>query len=385
MMVIRKTGYVSRINSGGQTFYGNYTSFRDSDNGNAAESKAFPADEPSRVYKIGYVLTAREEKAMGLRKNANLEILKRQGISYYQVLSNEGACDVCLSHNGAVYPVADAVEGENLPPFHPNCKCRIMGFSTVNIHDDPGASEDIFWVDVIMYGGLSREEQARALIRFYSLTDRSVESIVKILTATENIKRVHERIDAFFSRLTGNIVTETDLPEKISEEGIELLKEIEGLSGGAYRGIDAQNQTIGYGHVILEGEDFSSGITEDEATALLKNDLKLYHKKLDEFIDANNLSLNQAQYDALILFSYQQGAYIWEVGVDRDYDFIFLLKSGEWTDEQIIYEIPRFDAKYIGLWRRHMNEALLFTTGEYENYSIDQLNEMGYYWPGEDE
>lgn len=29
-----------------------------------------------------------------------------------------------------------------------------------------------------------------------------------------------------------------------------------------------------------------------------------------------------------------------------------------------------------------MNEALLFTSGKYKNYSFDELSAMGYNWPG---
>lgn len=31
-----------------------------------------------------------------------------------------------------------------------------------------------------------------------------------------------------------------------------------------------------------------------------------------------------------------------------------------------------------GLWKRHLNEGLLFTTGKYKYYDMDQLNDLGW-------
>ncbi|WRS27187.1 hypothetical protein U6B65_12765 [Oscillospiraceae bacterium MB08-C2-2] len=64
------------------------------------------------------------------------------------------------------------------------------------------------------------------------------------------------------------------------------------------------------------------------------------------------------------------------------------MKSGTWTSEQIVYEMGRFDVSgttaHEGLWKRRMNEALLFITGEYYNYDLSELEEMGYTWPKKD-
>ena len=90
----------------------------------------------------------------------------------------------------------------------------------------------------------------------------------------------------------------------ISDDGIGFIADYESFYAEPYRGLDSQNQTIGYGHVIVSGENFES-LTEEEAKALLKKDL-------NSFVDLVNtmilgLSLSQNQFDALVSFSYNCG------------------------------------------------------------------------------
>ncbi|WRS27188.1 phage minor head protein [Oscillospiraceae bacterium MB08-C2-2] len=81
-----------------------------------------------RVVKAGQVLNANEEMASLIHKNTDIASIARKGFIYYQVISNQGACEKCEGHEGAIYPVRDAQASGNLPPFHPNCKCAIQGF-----------------------------------------------------------------------------------------------------------------------------------------------------------------------------------------------------------------------------------------------------------------
>lgn len=339
------------------------------------------ANNPCRIVKCGRVLTLKEEAQSYHHKNVGVNSITNQGLRYYQVTCNPGACKTCENHNGAIYPVMQGKEGENLPPFHPNCKCEIQGFDTKNPRYDPGHGEVVVWLD-IMYGDGTIEQKAQKLLDFYHLTEFSVESIASMLSAIENITHIGKRMDEFFSRLDRTPFSEINVPTHISNQGLNLLKLLEGFIGGSYSGVDSWNQTIGYGHVIQPEENFINGITEEDATELLAKDLQRFHVALHNFILENSLDLSQNQFDALLIFSYQLGPNIW----DRDdYDFIQLLKSGIWTDEQITYEMGRFDvsgsAAYEGIWKRRMNEALLFVTGEYRLYEIPELEEIGYTWP----
>ena len=107
---------------------------------------------------------------------------------------------------------------------------------------------------------------------------------------------------------------------KISDKGINLLKQLEGAvkQNGKHIIYDDQTgkaadanaplppgATIGYGHLINPGEDFSGGITETCATELLRADLSTAERAV-----RNNITvpLGQNQYDALVIFAYNIGA-----------------------------------------------------------------------------
>ena len=86
------------------------------------------------------------------------------------------------------------------------------------------------------------------------------------------------------------------------EKGIELIKKYEGLRLEAYR-CPAGKLTIGYGHT---GNDVVPGmqINKEMAELLLKNDLKIYEKVINELV---KVQLTQNQFDALISFIYNVG------------------------------------------------------------------------------
>lgn len=95
---------------------------------------------------------------------------------------------------------------------------------------------------------------------------------------------------------------------KISNKGLELIKEFEGLSLTPYL-CDANRATIGYGNtyysngrkVTLEDDP----ITEEEATKLLEYVVdKDFSKAINKFV---KVELNQNQFDALVSFCYNIG------------------------------------------------------------------------------
>ncbi len=107
---------------------------------------------------------------------------------------------------------------------------------------------------------------------------------------------------------------------KFSNQGIELLKQLEGhvTRGNLHiiyddktgRPIDGRaplphGATIGYGHLIKPGEDFTGGITERVATELLRADIAAAQCAVQNNI---TVPLTQNQYDALVIFAYNIGA-----------------------------------------------------------------------------
>ena len=87
-----------------------------------------------------------------------------------------------------------------------------------------------------------------------------------------------------------------------SQEGLELIASFEGCELTAYR-CPAGVLTIGYGHTgddVYEGQE----ITEDEAFELLAQDVKT----AENCVNAQNLEIEQHQFDALVSFVYNVGS-----------------------------------------------------------------------------
>ena len=98
---------------------------------------------------------------------------------------------------------------------------------------------------------------------------------------------------------------------KISSKGIDLIKAWEGIIDGdpTTTALDpyvdlAGHPTIGWGHLIRAGEDFSSGITRLRAVELLKEDLFDAERSVNYQISR---TLFQHQYDSIVSWTFNLG------------------------------------------------------------------------------
>lgn len=106
----------------------------------------------------------------------------------------------------------------------------------------------------------------------------------------------------------------------LSDNGIKILKQLEGCvkigdkhviyddKTGKPVNINEplpRGATIGYGHLIKQGEDFRNGISEAKATELLCADIDVAECAVKNNI---TVSINQNQYDALVILGYNIGA-----------------------------------------------------------------------------
>ena len=89
----------------------------------------------------------------------------------------------------------------------------------------------------------------------------------------------------------------------ITQNGLDLIKRFEGFSRTVYF-CPAGYPTIGYGHVVKDGEDFSNGIMEGEAEELLRHDAVIAERAVLRLID---VPLTDGQFDALVSFTYNLG------------------------------------------------------------------------------
>lgn len=92
----------------------------------------------------------------------------------------------------------------------------------------------------------------------------------------------------------------------VTEEGLNLIKQFEGFSPTIYI-CPAGYPTIGYGHVVLahEQDQFAAGITQAEATEILRKDVRTAERGVLRLIA---VPLTDGQFDALVSFTFNLGA-----------------------------------------------------------------------------
>lgn len=101
---------------------------------------------------------------------------------------------------------------------------------------------------------------------------------------------------------TGPAATAT-APLRMSDSGLARIRGSEAFMANVYDD-GAGNPTIGYGHLIRPGENFSAGITQAQADTLFRQDVE---RVVNPALDRITIALNQNQVDAL-------GSFIFNVG-----------------------------------------------------------------------
>src|SRR5664279_1101283 len=99
-----------------------------------------------------------------------------------------------------------------------------------------------------------------------------------------------------------------------SDKAVELLKSTEAPQKSSIHGDgkyypyndSEQIPTIGYGHKIQKGEDFSKGITSEQTDALFKKDMNVKENYMHSNVTAK---LTQNKWDALLFLTYNFGSY----------------------------------------------------------------------------
>ena len=138
---------------------------------------------------------------------------------------------------------------------------------------------------------------------------------------------------------------------KVSENGIALIKRFEGCKLKAYKD-SAGVLTIGYGHTgnVKAGQT----ITQEEADALLLEDLEKFDAHVSYYDSTYNYKFNQNEHDALTSFAFNIGS------------LRGLTNAGKRTKYQIAQKIQAYvncnGVKLAGLVKRRKAEYDLFIT-----------------------
>lgn len=90
---------------------------------------------------------------------------------------------------------------------------------------------------------------------------------------------------------------------QVTPDGLDFIKQFEGFSPRPYL-CQAGINTIGHGHVITANDNFSSYISEGQATALLAEDVGVAERAVLRQI---HRPLSDNQFDALVSFTFNLG------------------------------------------------------------------------------
>ena len=150
-----------------------------------------------------------------------------------------------------------------------------------------------------------------------------------------------------------------------SSAGVNFIKQFEGLRLEAYV-CPGGAWTIGYGHT---GSDVYSGkrITEAQAVQYLANDLKRFENAVNSLMQRSNRFITQAQFDALVSFTYNVGEG-WTT--TTSYNIYKYMSTGVHTDQQVKETFGSWvkanGKTQPGLVTRRAKEAALYLYGTYD-------------------
>ena len=149
----------------------------------------------------------------------------------------------------------------------------------------------------------------------------------------------------------------------ISQRGLEFIARWEGFEPQIYINTFTDPQTgrqvqdpatIGYGHVIRPGEDFSQGITEAQALVILRQDAQSSMDVINRLVTTE---LNQHQFDALTSYVFNTGS----LGGTR---LLRNLNAGDFANAAAEMDINTAGGVYVqGLENRRIEERNIFLNG----------------------
>ena len=210
---------------------------------------------------------------------------------------------------------------------------------------------------------------------------------ISLITNTSNIQNSEVNYPLSLNAIhTANLnLNSTKIyKNNISANLVDFVKLKEGFYPHAYTDLTG-HLTIGYGHVILAGDhlNVSSVLTQEEATNLLINDLSDMWGNVHSLITNNFPKFrfeHQYQIDAIIDIAYNNGPIIASTTLSHSIfrastinDFVGLLFDFvEWSHGEINGE----ELVIFGLYKRKLEDFILFTTGIYTNFNESNIDEL---------
>ena len=257
----------------------------------------------------------------------------------YVCTEEDDTCEACSALNGQVFDVDKAVEGVNLPPMHPNCRCSIAGY--------PKAPNRVVPQELLK---LLLEQATKPVIeRILGKVDQIATALADMLGAywTENFqdsavgaynsfhsvtvggKQYHLNLEGFQAVTIGpdgNYI----VPENVSPENDRLLKlmrerddcpvdsmdyiSLHSQAKRLYESLPYEERKVdpdkAYSFYVFGGD-----VTQrlDDYMRQTKNEYEYMHEKywIENLIEFMNLVRNQGEMDLKNRPEWQKSAYVY--------------------------------------------------------------------------
>jgi lysozyme len=119
-----------------------------------------------------------------------------------------------------------------------------------------------------------------------------------------------------FSKTTIGANAVNEIIQTISDSGLKMIENFEGFEAMPYPDPPGSGKfSVGYGHQIQQGEDFSNGVDEATAQMLLAQDVQIAQNVIYDDIQ---VALSPSQFDALTSFIFNVGTGSAEKGTVLD-------------------------------------------------------------------
>jgi len=119
---------------------------------------------------------------------------------------------------------------------------------------------------------------------------------------------------------------------RISDKGLKLIQRFEGFRPDVYT-CPAGKPTIGWGHALKDGEDFTYGVSKNGANLLLRDDIREFENYIPRVVD---VPLHQSQFDALCSF-------VFNLGVRNFRDSTLLKMVNQGKHDEVLEQFPRWN------------------------------------------